>query len=498
MVLARWDMVGHLGIRAFAADSIGNGGDEKPHPETKVDGGKKYSVVQIDSDGSWRTVWRNAVELGVHPRDVSILASSNPFISQRSTITVHNEMIMVRMENARALLCRDHVLLFEARRPRSFGKGRDIAGAAPDITKPQFQEKAADRARELFAAYMSQQVREPIAHLLDAMPFHLRMLECLLDDTSSLFYQKTERLKVVVERMLEELTTDVNIGGLQRLLPLKRALTEVEHDVKDTHHAMEEVLNSDERLEAICLNKKQFQWSFLKGSNVESGKEDENQPTLRQAAADMLLTYQRQIDNAGGALEELRKNIDATQEIWELGLDTTRNRIIQMDLLLSLGAFSLSIAALVAAYFGMNLPSGVEDNPRGFWWVVVGSIGATFATGTFLLFLVRIWPRVIDRRRAQELAGLRDLLQHLDDIDDIFQAVAKEVAGKSVTPKEFKKVLQSHPTAKFMRQRELDLMFRMFDTDRDGVLENAEYKEKKGKKDLKKPDEEEPKHAHPV
>lgn len=66
VVLARWDMVGHfeaLGIRTFAADSIGNGGDEKPHPETKVDGGKKYSVVQIDSDGSWRTVWRNAVEL---------------------------------------------------------------------------------------------------------------------------------------------------------------------------------------------------------------------------------------------------------------------------------------------------------------------------------------------------------------------------------------------------------------------------------------------------
>jgi hypothetical protein len=30
-----------------------------------------------------------------------------------------------------------------------------------------------------------------------------------------------------------------------------------------------QVLNSDERLEAICLNKSQFQWSFLKGSNVE-------------------------------------------------------------------------------------------------------------------------------------------------------------------------------------------------------------------------------------
>lgn len=35
--------------------------------------------------------------------------------------------------------------------------------------------------------------------------------------------------------------TLILIVRLQRLLPLKRALTEVEHDVKDTHHAMEEV-----------------------------------------------------------------------------------------------------------------------------------------------------------------------------------------------------------------------------------------------------------------
>lgn len=30
-------------------------------------------------------------------------------------------------------------------------------------------------------------------------------------------------------------------------------------------------------------------------------------------------------------------------QIWELGLDTTRNRIIQMDLLLNLGTLSLAV-----------------------------------------------------------------------------------------------------------------------------------------------------------
>jgi hypothetical protein len=54
----------------------------------------------------------------------------------------------------------------------------------------------------------------------------------LLKETSKFFHQSLKRLKVVVERMLEELTKDVNMGRLQTLLPLKRAHTEVEHDVQ--------------------------------------------------------------------------------------------------------------------------------------------------------------------------------------------------------------------------------------------------------------------------
>lgn len=60
------------GIRVFSAES-GEGGDgeEKVHHLTKIDGGKKYSVVQIDTDGSWKTVWRNAMELVSPPQPLS-------------------------------------------------------------------------------------------------------------------------------------------------------------------------------------------------------------------------------------------------------------------------------------------------------------------------------------------------------------------------------------------------------------------------------------------
>ncbi len=45
----------------------------------------------------------------------------------------------------------------------------------------------------MFAEYMTEQAQEPFGHPLDAMPFHLRMMECILDETSNFFYQKAER-----------------------------------------------------------------------------------------------------------------------------------------------------------------------------------------------------------------------------------------------------------------------------------------------------------------
>jgi magnesium transporter len=49
------------------------------------------------------------------------------------------------------------------------------------------------------------------------------------------------------------------------------------------------------------------------------------------------------VDDSGGALEELRKHMEAAQEIWELGLDTTRNRIIQANLMMSMATLSMSL-----------------------------------------------------------------------------------------------------------------------------------------------------------
>lgn len=465
-----------LGLRIISSKSnaeeqhIGKGKDQE---RNRGYAAVKYSVIRINIDGTWEPVILNMAELGVHAKDLDLLAG-NFYIPKRSAIAIRDDQILIRMENVRALVRKNYCLLFDAHRPRrSSFKLPPLDGEGVK----QSASETSHQAREAFAIFMAEHAKQLVENSQDQVPFHLRMIECLLDGTCNFFHQKVERLKLVSERRLEELTNDVDMGGLQRLLPLKRALTEVEHDVRDTHEAMEQVLSSDDMLDALCL----------KGEGQQSASQGETQRTFinnehhgvgnkaRQAAANIILSYQREIDDAGGALEEMRKDMDAAQEVWELGLDITRNRIITMNLYISIATVSFSLAAVPASFFGMNLSSGLENHPQMFCWVM-GATSTVALTCLFgLIFAFRIWPNFKDKRRAQDLAALRDLLQHMDVIDDIIQSAASQGKGNRMSRQEFEKILQDHSSTQFIGKKELDLIFRMFDGNLNGFLEAGEW-----------------------
>ncbi|KAG0558677.1 hypothetical protein KC19_10G046000 [Ceratodon purpureus] len=164
--------------------------ERKTVAKKSLDGGAKFQVVRINDDGSWHHLSLRTSELEIHPRDIDVLARSKSFVPQRATISVRSEKVIVRMENVRALVCKDHVLLFEARRP-PIGK---VGGTSGNLaSKKRASNEVMDRAREFFAISMVEQVKNPSGYTYEVMPFHLKMVECLLEETSSFFNQKVER-----------------------------------------------------------------------------------------------------------------------------------------------------------------------------------------------------------------------------------------------------------------------------------------------------------------
>ncbi len=60
------------------------------------------------------------------------------------------------------------------------------------------------------------------------------------------------------------------------------------------------------------------------------------------------------------APQEMVENMDSTRDVWAMQLDTIRNRIIRVELLVAVASFSLMMSTVPASFFGMNLTSGLE------------------------------------------------------------------------------------------------------------------------------------------
>lgn len=59
-------------------------------------------------------------------------------------------------------------------------------------------------------------------------------------------------------------------------------------------------------------------------------------------------------------LQEKQDYLEVVREVWGMQLDATRNRIIRIDLIVAIASFALIMPTVPAAFFGMNLRSGME------------------------------------------------------------------------------------------------------------------------------------------
>jgi magnesium transporter len=142
--------------------------------------------------------------------------------------------------------------------------------------------------------------------------------------------------------------------------------------------------------------------------------------------------------------------------------------------------FSTAVAcATPAAFFGMNLRSGLEDVPGLFWPILGWSVAGAAALGLGVHALLRWWPDAAHRRRLADLGALRDLLiHHLDDLDAISAAVVQSKGGgggggdAKLGKQEFAAAVAR--AGVWMLPGEVDLLFRVYDADSSGFLEVSE------------------------
>ena len=176
--------------------------------------------------------------------------------------------------------------------------------------------------------------------------------------------------------LLSSSSTTLNEGStLMHLLQLKNGLTSFEVVLEETGVAMKQVLEDDADMAAMFLT--------LKSRGQQPRMEETGEIEV------LLETYLRKVDELENEVRTNVKSISLTEEHIQIRLDTVRNAMMKVDLLVTILTFAIAASALVASTFGMNLPSHLEQSPVAFYAVSAVMLVMTAALVRFGLRLCR-------------------------------------------------------------------------------------------------------------
>lgn len=349
--------------------------------------------------------------------------------------------------------------------------------------------------------------------------FPLRALECVLDEATGYYHQKMRRLKLLTDYCLETITDELKTtrsgvageAGFQRLLPLRRAMTELENDIREAHHAISDAMRSDERVDGLLprcsrvayagdgrnsLNANNLDASERGGSDAATGKEDgkrtENASegelseaeavARRKATVRLLQTHLWRIRAAGGQLEEMSRQVEDTRQVWELFLDGVRNRTVRLNLQATIATLALTVTAVPASLAGMNIPSGLEHaHPLVFWGLTASLFAASAATWGRFMGIYR-GGTGLSSARAADLRALRFVLQRMDELDDAMRVRGEGGKGAVKTRGDLAGVVREAGLhsgldgvdVDALDPAALELLFKVFDRDGDGRINPSE------------------------
>eukprot|EP00210_Caulerpa_lentillifera_P004414 g4211.t1 len=397
----------------------------------------KFHVVEIEADGTILELAKTPFDMRLQPRDVSLFTSDTKFSKQRATIAARDGIILFRTETCKAIISPTRATLFPLK-------------------------SHSDTVR-LVESVLSRVMTASV------VPFEFRVLESMLEATIAFFEKRAKRVRMLLESVVAEINaqhySEANVSEYQRLLPIRRALTEMLFDVKETREAIAEAVDNENILVALCLTEQIH--SGHKGDSSTNGV------TKHMKLVSALLdSYERQVETVEGALKEMQDNMDDTREVWHMQMDSNRNRIIRINLTISIASFSLLLSTLPAGFFGMNLINGLETTPGVFSTVVYSCLILTVLNYIVFYGYYRYWPERKHQQRLTDMKALKDILSHhIDGIDDLLSVLHER---RHIGRIEFDKIVNANVKGPQMTKGEVDLLYRIFYTNRDGLLEAGE------------------------
>ncbi|KAH0469479.1 hypothetical protein IEQ34_001037 [Dendrobium chrysotoxum] len=349
---------------------------------------------------------KNAIirRASIPTRDLRILG---PIFSQSSNIIAREKAIVINLEFIKAIVTAEEVLLLDPLcqevlpfvehlrqqiRLNSPSKGHghvqdDVQGKKMLSTEGQWlhNEKGEDE---------------------EELPFEFQVLEVALEFVCTYLDSSVSDLERNAYPVLDDLAMNVSTKNLERVRSLKSNLTRILARVQKVRDEIEHLLDDNEDMAQLYLTRKQIQNQQFEAlmasatsnsivlapnlarlnSNVRGSASFASFPSDDNNVEDLemlLEAYFMQLEGTRNKILSVREYIDDTEDYVNIQLDSHRNELIQLQLVLGIASFAIAINTLVAGLFAMNIPCDLFQVSHIFTPFVAGT-----SAGSFLIFLL--------------------------------------------------------------------------------------------------------------
>jgi magnesium transporter len=299
-------------------------------------------------------------------------------------------------------------------------------------------------------------VQTPSSDHSNVIPFELKALEGILRVVSKRYARRALLYRIAVDRSLKDINDEIVVSHqhLQTLVPLRDSLSNFEMQIDEMLGVIKDLVFNEQDLLDLLLSEKSKSKTALP---IE----------LHQPVELLFESYYRRLWVTKQEIVYLGKRVMSRQEMASIHLDVYRNKVIRLNLQLTVATLSTGFCAVIAGMFGMNLKNGFEDSEVGFYALSTFSI---FWGLYFYMRIARYLKRAVESPPGLSMESLRNVLQNFSLIEHVIWSASNPQLDKS----SFRKTLVS-TTQRDMTDSEISALFDILDLNEDGIISREEF-----------------------
>eukprot|EP00924_Labyrinthula_sp_SR-Ha-C_P016164 maker-scaffold_4-snap-gene-21.2-mRNA-1 protein AED:0.02 eAED:0.02 QI:36/1/1/1/1/1/3/6/426 len=203
--------------------------------------------------------------------------------------------------------------------------------------------------------------------------FNFRAMEAIFITVVQILDAELQKLQPEIKQTLKKLYSSKTFS-LERLRQVKGEHSRLVSRIRGVQHAFSELLENDRDMALMNLSK------VCASPLVYADPEEENWEGDHEEIELLIENYVQAVDGSYNQAVLLGEEIESAMSLLMLRLDTARNHLLRVDLMVSTVTSVTGCGALVAGLLGMNLDSGADGWKYGMW-----KVASTVLISSFLI-----------------------------------------------------------------------------------------------------------------